>query len=363
MLDEHSMTFMKDLMEAFGPSGFEREPARIFKGYVEAFGDDILTDKLGSLVAVGKGSRDRPHVLLAGHMDEVGFVISGIDKDTGYLTFNTLGGWWDQVLLGQRVTVRTNKGDLIGVIAAKPPHLLKEEEKKEVLTKDNMYIDIGATASEEAEDTGVRVGDPVTPWSPFSTILDGRVAMGKAFDDRIGTFVAAETLRRLKEQNVDHPNTVYAAATVQEEVGLRGARTVSHMVDPDAGVALEVGIAGDVPGIKPYEAQSKMGKGPSLTTYDSSMIPNQPFKELVIRTAEDIHVPLQLAQSARGGTDAGRIHLNRAGCPSIVLGIPTRHIHSHVGLLSLQDVENAVKLTVELVRRLNSDTISSFTAL
>ena len=134
-------------------------------------------------------------------------------------------------------------------------------------------------------------------------------------------------------------------------------------LDPDAGIALEVDIAGDVPGIKPHEAPSRMGKGPSLTTYDSSMIPNQPFKELVIKTAEDTQVPLQLSQISRGGTDAGRIHLNRAGCPSVVLGIPTRHIHSHVGLLSLEDVENAIRLTVDLVKKLDSDTVTSFTAL
>jgi len=363
LLDKKSMGFMKELMESFGPSGFEREPARIVKKRVQGYSDEILVDKLGSLIAVSKGTSERPHILLAGHVDEVGFVVSGINKDTGYLTFNTLGGWWDQVLLGQRVLARTNMGDLVGVIAAKPPHLLKEEERKKVLTKDKMYIDIGATTADEAREMGVRIGDPVTPWSPFSVIRDGKVALGKAFDDRIGAFVAAETLRRLKEENIEHPNTVYAAATVQEEVGLRGAQTVSHVVDPDAGVALEVDIAGDVPGIKPHEAPSKMGRGPSLTTFDSSMIPNQPFKELVIRTAEQIRVPLQLSQIARGGTDAGRIHLNRAGCPSVVLGIPTRHIHSHAGLLSLKDVENTITLTVELVKRLDSDTVASFTAL
>ncbi len=172
-----------------------------------------------------------------------------------------------------------------------------------------------------------------------------------------------ETLRRLKGNGVVHPNTVYGAATVQEEVGLRGAQTVAHLVDPDVGIVLEVDISGDVPEIKPHEAPAKMGKGPSLVTYDKTMIPNQPLKEFVIRTAKEAGIPLQLSQVAGGGTDAGRIHLNRVGCPSVVISVPTRHIHSHVGLLSLEDTENAVRLVIELVKRLDDKIVKSFTAI
>lgn len=306
---------------------------------------------------------DRPHILLAGHIDEVGFIVSGVDEKTGFLTFNALGGWWDQVLLSQRVVVRTEKGDVHGVIAAKPPHLLTDEEKQKVMEKKNMYIDIGVSSGNETEGTGVKIGDPVVPWSPFSIIREGKVAMGKAFDDRVGAFVMMETIRRLKEHGIRHPNTVYGAVTVQEEVGLRGAQTVPHIVDPDVGLVLEVDIAGDVPGIKPSEAPARMGKGPSLVTYDSSMIPNQPLKEFVIRTARDADIPLQLSQTARGGTDAGRIHLHRAGCPSVVISVPTRHIHSHVGFASLEDAENAVRLLVELVSKMDKKTVEEFTSL
>ncbi len=363
MFDEKALDILKRITESFGPSGFERETARIIKDYMKEYADDVLTDKLGSVVFVAKGSCERPRVLLAGHIDEVGFVISGIDEKTGFLTFNPLGGWWDQVLLSQRVIIRTEKGDLHGVIAAKPPHLLSEEERKKVVEKKNMYIDIGVTSGKEAIEAGVKIGDPVVPWSPFSIIRNGKVAMGKAFDDRIGAFIIMEAIRRLKEDGIEHPNTVYGAATVQEEVGLRGAQTVSHLVDPDVGIVLEVDIAGDVPGIKPQEAPAKMGKGPSLITYDRSMIPNQPLKEFVIRVAKEVNIPLQLSQIARGGTDAGRIHLTRTGCPSVVISVPTRHIHSHVGLLSLEDVENATKLILELIKRLDEKTVESFTAL
>jgi len=362
MLDEKAINIMKRMMESFGPSGFETETSRIIKDYMAEYADEILTDKLGSVVFVTKGESERPRVLLAGHVDEVGFIVSGIDEKTGFLTFDTLGGWWDQVLLSQRVIVRTEKGDIHGVIAAKPPHLLPAEERKKVLERKNMYIDIGVTSKDEALEAGVKIGDPVVPFSPFSVIRDGKVAMGKAFDDRIGTFVMMEVIRRLKEDGIKHPNTVYGAATVQEEVGLRGAQTVAHLVDPDVGIVLEVDIAGDVPGIKPSEAPTRMGKGPSLITYDRSMIPNQPLKEFVIKVAKETGIPLQLSH-VMGGTDAGRIHIHRTGCPSVVISVPTRHIHSHVGILSLEDVENASKLVVELVKRLDEKTVKSFMPL
>lgn len=361
--DSKSIEFLKRLIESFGPSGFERETARIVRDYMKPYSDDILTDKLGSIVFVLRGDYERPRVLLAAHMDEVGFVISGIDENTGFLTFNPLGGWWDQVLLSQRVVIRTERGDIYGVIAAKPPHLLTDEERQKPVERRNMYIDIGVTSAKEAAELGVKIGDPAVPWSPFMLTNNGRVAMGKAFDDRIGVFVIMEAMRRIKEDNISHPNTVYAAATVQEEVGARGAQTVAHIVDPDVCIVVEVDIAGDVPGIKPSEAPTKMGRGPSLCTYDSSMIPNQPLKEFVIKVAKEVGIPLQLSQIARGGTDAGRIHISRAGCPSVVIGVPTRHIHSHVSLVNLEDVENTIRLVIELVKRLDRDTVESFIAI
>ncbi|MBS7615048.1 M42 family metallopeptidase [Candidatus Bathyarchaeota archaeon] len=363
MFDNKSIEFLKNMTESFGPSGFERETAGIIKQYMKPFSDEIITDKLGSIVFVAKGEKEKPRVLLAGHIDEVGFVVSGIDENTGFLTFNPVGGWWDQVLLSQKVVVRTAKGDIYGVISSKPPHLLTDEERTKVFTQDKMHIDIGATSKKEAEEAGVKIGDPIVPYSQFSLIHDGKIAMGKAFDDRLGAFVIMESIRRIKQEKISHPNTVYGAATVQEEVGLRGAQTVAHLVNPDVGIVLEVDIAGDVPGVKPNEAPTKIGKGPSLLTYDRTMIPNQPFKEFVWKTAKDAGIPLQLSQVARGGTDAGRIHLDRAGCPSIVISVPTRHIHSHVGLFSLEDAENAVKLVIEIIKRLDMKTVENFTKI
>ncbi|HIJ16697.1 MAG TPA: M42 family metallopeptidase [Thermoplasmata archaeon] len=373
MLRTESVKFLEELTNSFGPSGFEKEPARIVKEYVTKYADATGTDKLGSFLFTKKGSTDKPVILMPGHIDEVGFIVSSINKN-GFLTFNPLGGWFDQVLLGQRVKVRTAKGIVPGIIAAKPPHLLPAEERAKVVTKDKMFIDIGASNEDEAKEMGARIGNPIMPDSCFSTMQkrifkDGKrkgtdtIAIGKAFDDRIGTFIAAEVVRTLREEKIKHPNTVVGAATTQEEVGLRGARTTAHVVNPDVCLTLEVDIAGDVPGIEPSEAPTKMGYGPSIQTYDSSMIPNQELLEFVIGVANKAKIPYQLSQIARGGTDAGIIHISNAGCPSLVIGIPTRHIHAHAGLLSMTDVENTIKLLVEVVKKLDKKTADSFTAI
>lgn len=360
MLDEKALELMKRMMEAFGPSGFEKEINRLVKREMEPYSDEIITDNLGSVAFTLEG--EGPKVLLAGHTDEIGFIVSSITDD-GFLTFNQLGGWWDQVLLAQRVVIRGKNGDRIGIIASKPPHIIPQDERKKVVVKKNMFIDIGASSKAEIEESGIRVGDPIVPWSPFKVIQDGKVAMGKAFDDRIGTFVIMEAMKRIKEQNMEHPNTIIGAATVQEEVGLRGAQTIASKVNPDVSIVLEVDIAGDVPGIKPHEALTKMGKGVGILTYDRSMIPNQELKEFVVETAKQAQIPIQFSQMSGGGTDAGRIHLNRSGCPSIVLTVPTRHIHSHIGLLSLKDTENAIRLVIEILKKLDRETVESFTAL
>jgi len=342
----------------------------IVKRYVSRFSDEVFSDRLGSLMFKKKGTSDGPVVLLPGHIDEVGFIISSINK-LGYLTFNPLGGWFDQVLLGQRVKVRTANGMIPGIIAAKPPHLLTTEERSKVLVKEKMFIDIGASNEDEAKAMGVRVGNPVVPDSCFSTMekkvfKDGKrkgvdtLAIRKAFDDRIGTWIAAEAVRRLVDKKIKHPNTVVGAATTQEEVGLRGARTTAWVTKPDVCITLEVDIAGDVPGIEAHEAAAKIGMGPSITTFDSSMIPNQELVELVIQTADKNKIPYQLSQ-VKGGTDAGAIHMSYAGCPSVVLGVPTRHIHSHVGILSMSDAENCVNLIVELTKKLDKKTVEGLT--
>ncbi len=361
-LEPNSLELLKELSESFGPSGFEREPATVVRREGSKYADEVLYDKIGSVILKKRGTSEVPRVLMAGHLDEVGFVVTGVDPLTGYLTFAPLGGWFDQVLLGHRVTIRTRKGDVVGVIAAKPPHLLTEEEKEKVVKKENMFIDVGADSSAVTlEELGVRIGDPAAPWSQFTMVRNNRIAIGKAFDDRVGTFVGLEVLRRISEGKIEHPNTIFVGGTVQEEVGLRGANTVANVVDADVALALEVDIAGDVPGIKPSEAPTKLGKGPSILTFDASMIPNQEFKRFVIDTAEAEGIPLQLSVVTKGGTDAARFNLNKAGCPAIVVSVPTRHIHSHESIVDTKDIDNTVKLVIALVKRLDQRTAKSFT--
>ncbi len=375
-MEKPALQYLENLSNAFGPSGFEREALNIVKDYVTPFSDDVRQDKLGSLLFSSAGSAKGPVVFLPGHVDEVGFIVSGIN-DKGFLTFHPLGGWFDQVLLGQRVIVRTKGGDHEGIIVSKPPHVLAPDERNKVVTKDKMFVDVGCSNKREAVEMGIRIGDPVVPKSAFSTLekktyekKDGKeeetgtttLAMGKAFDDRIGAFMASELVRGLKQRKTSHPNTVVGAATVQEEVGLRGGTTAGWLAEPDVVMALEVDISGDVPGIESHQAPAVMGKGPSVLTYDLSMIPNQGLKELVIDTAEKHSIPYQLS-AVRGGTDAGAIHKLRAGCPGIVISVPTRHIHSHVGILSLEDVENCVRLLTEVVQVLDQKTVEGLTRI
>ncbi len=358
-MNESELEFFKQLSEAFGPSGFEQEPLRLLKNYVSEFTDEIETDKLGSLLYTVKGAKESPRIAIPGHIDEIGFIVTGfIDS---YIQFVNLGGWLDQTILGQRVTVRAKSGDFIGVIAAKPPHLVRPEDRKKPFLMHEMFIDIGCMTPQQLENTGVRIGDPITPISPFTLLLNNTIAMGKAFDDRIGAFVAAKACSELK--HITHPNTVIGAATTQEEVGARGARTMSHASNPDVAIICETSISGDVPGSKAGPAPSKMGKGVAIYTYDRSMIPNPVFKEFVIKTAETAKIPYQLSITATGGTDGGAIHLSRTGIPSIVLGVPTRHIHSLCSLFALNDFAAAVRLVVELIKRLDSKVVQSFTAL
>ncbi len=372
-------TLLEELSNAFGPSGFEWEVQKKLKEYVKTYADRILQDRTGTLIFTADGDENGPIIMIAGHVDEIGFQVEAITKE-GYLKFHQLGGWWDQTLLSQRVVIRTVEGKMIpGIIAAKPPHILEPEERTKVVTKNKMFIDIGCSNEEEAKELGIRIGDPIAPHSIFEIwerprIVKGKdgkedekstvkLAVGKAFDDRAGAVITAEIVKKLTSEGNKHPNRVYGAATTQEEVGLRGARTAAQMIKPDIGIALEVDIAGDVPGIDPTKAPAKMGKGPSILTYDGSMIPNPRFRDFVIKTAEELEIPHQLSLVAGGGTDAGVIHITDMGCPSIVIGIPTRHIHAHNGIIDLNDIDNAIKLILELIKRLDKETVESFTAI
>jgi putative aminopeptidase FrvX len=345
---------MKRLTECDGVSGHEAEIRAIVKGELAPVGD-LTRDHLGSVICAVRGQTDSPRVMLAGHMDEIGFMVRHI-HESGYIYFLQLGGWWDQVLLGQRVRIKARGGDVIGIIGAKPPHLLQPEERDKVVKKDDMFIDIGATSREEVDKAGIRVGDPIVPQAGFEALsVEGRY-MSKAFDDRVGVALVIDALKQLQDKK--HPNTVYGAATTQEEVGVRGARTSVEAVQPDVAIILESDIAGDVPGIKPEISSIKLGKGPSVLVYDGSMIPNLALRHLVMDTAQELGLPLQSGAIVGGGTDGGVIHYYKLGVPTIVLGVPARHIHSHGAIIDRGDYDNAVKLLVALIHKLDAKTVA-----
>jgi putative aminopeptidase FrvX len=348
--------FLKTLTETDGVPGYEEEIRALLRGFMEPLGE-ISQDKLGSLICRQPG--DGPKVMLAGHMDEIGFMITHITKD-GFLRFVQLGGWWDQVLLGHRVVIKTRKGEVTGVIGAKPPHIVDPEERKKVVKKDQMYIDIGATSKEEVEEAGIRSGDPAVPQADFAVMANGKSLLSKAFDNRVGCAIAIDALRHF--QNSDHPNDLYGVATVMEEVGLRGARTSAHAIDPDVAIILEVDIAGDVPGIRPEQSKATLGKGPTIILFDRGMIPNLKLRDLFIDTAAELEIPLQLSGYTVGGsTDGAAIHLHGTGVPTVVIGVASRHIHSHGSIIHRDDYENAVKLVTAVVARLDADTVEGFT--
>jgi len=349
---------LKELTEAHGVPGYEAPVRALIRNYLEPLGE-ISQDKLGSLICKLPGTVDDPRVMLAGHMDEIGFMVTHITED-GFLKFHQLGGWFDQVLLGQRVVVKTRKGDLVGVIGAKPPHLLPPEDRSKVVEKKDMYIDIGAPSLDEVKEAGVRQGDPVVPRADFVPLANGKTYLSKAFDDRVGTALIISSLREL--QGRDHPNTIYGVATVMEEVGLRGATTSVREVDPAVAIVLESDIAGDVPGIKPEQSSVKLGAGPTVMILDARMIPNIKLRDLVLDLAEELEIPIQLSYADRGATDGGAIHLHGTGVPTIVIGVAARHIHSHSSILHREDYDYAVRLLVELVIRLDRETVAGLSA-
>jgi putative aminopeptidase FrvX len=356
-LDE-TLQMLKDLTDAKGIPGNEREPREVMKKYITAYADEVTTDGLGSLIAKKTGKEGGPKIMVAGHLDEVGFMVTQID-DKGFLRFQTVGGWWSQVMLAQRVTITTKKGDVTGVIGSKPPHILPPEMRKKPVDIKDMFIDIGASSREEAMEFGVLPGDQIVPYFEFTVMNNEKLLLAKAWDNRIGCAIAIDVLKGLKD--AEHPNVVYGVGTIQEEVGLRGARTSAHAIQPDIGFGVDVGIAGDTPGISEKEASSKMGEGPQIILYDASMVSHKGLRDFVVGVADELSIPYQFDAIAGGGTDSGAIHMTANGVPALSITIATRYIHSHAAMLHRDDYENAVKLITEVIKRLDEETVKTIT--
>ena len=336
-MDSKAESFLKDILATPSPSGYESPLQGIVRHYAGEFAERITADSHGNLMTAR--NVDAPfRVMLAGHCDQIGLIVQYIDSD-GFLYVQEIGGWDPQVLIGQRMTVWTASGPVFGLIARKPIHLLSEEERKQVPKTKDLWIDIGAADREEAQEL-VRIGDPVTVELAYRAMRNGRAA-SPAMDDKCGLWVVIEALRRIDPAKL--PCAVYAVSTVQEEVGLRGARTSAFGIDPHVGVAVNVTHATDCPTIdKKQEGEVGLGKGPVIYRGPNM---NPKVVEQLIQAAAGHGIAYQLAACGRGtGTDANAIQVNRGGVATGLVSIPNRYMHSPVEMISLDDIDRAADL-------------------
>lgn len=354
-MDKKEELMLQELTSARGVPGNEEEVRDLFVKYATPHADKMLFDGLGGVMARRNGDKEGPRVMIMGHMDEVGFMVTQI-TEKGFLKFQTLGGWWNQVMLAQQVQIKTGKGEIIhGVIGCKPPHVLSAEARKTPYDIADMFIDIGATSADEVKEWGILPGDMVTPYTEYRRLNGSKYLLAKAWDNRIGTAVSLKVLETLA--NEGHPNILFAGSNVQEEVGLRGSRTSTHLANPEIAIALDTGTAGDTPGMTAKESMSELGKGPQILIFDASMIPHRKLRDFVIDVADELNIPYQLEVVAGGGTDAGTAHITRDGIPSLAITVSTRYLHSHTSVIHEDDYLNTVKLVTEVVRRLDKETV------
>ncbi len=357
-MDKQRLDLLKRLSEVKGVSGAERNVAKLVKGELEPVVDSIEFDNLGSLVATLNGHEGEPKVMLSAHMDEVGFLVKQIEKG-GFLRLHNVGGWWGHVVLAQEWTVTTRDGkEYIGVTGAQPPHGMPPEQRNRVMEIKDVYLDMGVDSDEDIKKLGIKVGDTVTPLQSFRVLNNGKTLLGKAWDDRVSLAVGIEVLRRLKSEG--HVPTVSLAATVQEEVGLRGAKTSSYLIKPDVAFAIDVTMSYDLPGSPAMD--TKLGAGVALSVMDGSVIAHRGLFDHVESVAKAKGIKYTYDLLTAGGTDSGEIHKQYDGVVNMTISLPCRYFHSHVSLVHSDDVEAAIDLLVEVIKGLDSKVLGKLKA-
>jgi len=348
-----AVSLLQELTEAHSVSGHEDEVRAIFVDELQDCGE-LSTDRNGSVFC--ETGDDGPRVLVAGHMDEVGFMVQNLTQD-GYVQFVAIGGWWEHSLLSQRVEILTRSGEkIMGVVASRPPHFLPEAQRRQVMSIDQLFIDVGAESRRDlTESFGISLGDPIAPVSAFTAMAREDYFMAKAFDNRVGMAGTIQAGQILAQSA--HPNRLILCGTVQEEVGLRGAKTAANFSKPDVAIVLEGPPADDAPGFPRSECQGRLGGGVQIRMFDPTAITNPRLARLAIETAQAEGIPHQVTVRRSGGTDAGSFHVANSGIPSIVLGVPARYIHSHNTIVDLNDYLHMLSLTIALVRRLDEETV------
>ena len=336
------LSLLTKLTEAPSISGSEGSVREVMRKELKNYVDEIHVDKIGNLIArKGKGS---PKILLAAHMDELGLMVKYVDK-SGFINFETIGGWDERVLPGIKVHIHGSKGSVTGVIGTKPVHLQDKDEQKNPFKLKELFIDIGAGSAEDVRKAGISIGDMITRSGEVSRLLGSRLT-GAGFDNRVGCAVLIEVMKRIR----GFKGTVYAVGTVQEETGLIGVRGSIFGIQPDVVLALDTNIAGDTPEIKPNESNLVLGKGPTMDLKDAISITNPRVKKWILETAEKTKIKIQLNVMSGGATDASMAPMIREGIPSGCLAVPVRYVHTPVEVVELNDMEATAKLAAECVK-------------
>ncbi|HSR11596.1 MAG TPA: M42 family metallopeptidase [Thermodesulfobacteriota bacterium] len=341
-----SYEFLRNLTEAPSPSGYEQPAQKIFREYIQETVDEVRTDVLGNTIGLIKGEgTGRPTLMLAGHCDEIGFMVKYID-DHGFAYFAAIGGVDEQLLPGKRVWIHSRKGRLTGVIGRKPIHLIESKDRDKVARIHTLFVDFGAKDRKEAEEA-IRIGDPITFAVGIEKLMGDRV-VSRGFDDKIGSFVVAEVLRSVAEKKERPRCDLYGVSTVQEEIGLRGATTSAYRIRPDIGVAIEVGHTSDYPDVdKKQLGEYKLGGGPIISRGANI---NPKVFDLFLEAATKENIPVQVVGAPRGtGTDANVIQLTRDGVATGLVAVPLRYMHTPGEVASLEDLESTCRLLTAFV--------------
>lgn len=340
-----NLDLLKNLSEAFGPSGFEEEVIEIVKRELESLNIQYEVDGLGNIIAKITKNKEAKTIILDAHIDEVGLLITNITKN-GFLFFEFLGGIDERILLSQRVVIKGQKGLIHGIIGAKAPHLLTPEERGKPINYRKMFIDVGASSRDEVYEMGIYEGSPATFFSEF--IKQGNRIIGKAFDDRMGAFIILELLRKVRD--LDLNLNIIAVFSTQEEVGIRGARVVSQNIAGSYAIALECTAANDTPGVPEQETSTVLGKGPAITIADRATISSGYLVRRLVELAKSMGIPYQFKGRMVGGTDASAYRYSKYAVPSVTISVPARYIHSPYAVIDISDIENTMKLVFEFLK-------------
>lgn len=351
---EMNLEMIQEMSEAHGISGCEKEVSRVMKKWLAPVSDEITYDNLGSIIGLQKGSVNGPKVMICGHMDEVGFLVREIDEQ-GYIRMLPVGGWWGHVLPSQTLFITTKEGKRYhGIVGSSAPHGLSAEVKEKVIKPVDLFLDLGVDDRDEVFELGIQIGDMITPDTKFEVMNNPNYLMGKAWDDRLCAALAMDVLYRI--QHDAHEANVYAVGTVQEEVGLRGARTATNLIHPDVAIALDVTTALDTPMDK---GDVKLGGGVVLSIMDAGIIAHKALLHEIEDICHDLGLDINYDMMTAGGTDADNIHKAFDGIITMTLSIPTRYMHSHRLLIHRKDYVQTVEAISEFCRRVNWDKLKA----